>query len=451
MDPRFFESYFQEQKFDLVEVAAEIEKAPTDVPTYQNLFTEDLPAFTARLNGVREELREPHNKGKLNLIVIGCGGTFQSAETDHGYAPSGSLKESFDALNLPKDEAVNLTLIDLMNLDSSQMNVDHWRFLAKSIIALEKEAGDLYDGIIVTHGTDTMSKGASYLSFMLQGFPKSIIFTGSQVPARKEGTDAKDQMERAIITAKLAANPNRKIAEVMVACGLKIARGTWSAKQGDMTTNAFAPWNQPNQAYDANDWERAAADGTLDRLAPALLDFSVGKSIGSLEFAGHARDIEHKGQYRPFTEITKPADIVAIQLSDMGPRALARYIQCADVSVLTQLGSATADDRLVQVALAAANRGKAIIFKAPFADSTVQSGTYAAGAAVSEEIPYVKRPLPIINTSPDALSAKANFLLHSEGIMQNGREVPGLGIAFLSDDLRRYYDAMATNIVGELV
>jgi hypothetical protein len=438
--------------FDLVEFADNIEHRPYEDPTsYYNLKFEQLPLFQKRLSGIREELRQPHEDGMVNLVVIGTGGTFQSKETIGGVAPEGTLEESFTALNLPKDESVNLTLIDLMNLDSSQMDVEHWRFLAESIVSLEREASDLYDGIIVTHGTDTMAKGASYLSFMLQGFPKSIVFTGSQHPARQKGTDAKDQMERAIITSKLAADPNRKIAEVMVACGLKITRGTWATKQGDMTTNAFAPWNQPNQDYDATEWAKAAAKGHLDRLAPALLDFGTGKNTGSLEFAGHARDIQNKGQYRPFTEVTKPADIIPVQLSDVSPSTLAKFIVNMNASVLTQLGSATADNRLVDVALAAANHGKAIVFEAPFADSKLQAGTYAAGARVTEKVPLIGRRLPIINTSPDAFSAKINFLLHSEGIAPNATEVKGLGTTYSSDDLRRFYDAMETNIVGELV
>jgi len=436
--------------FNLVEFADSVELQRA-TPSYDQLVLDSLPGYMGKLSGIRDRLYEGRQANKLNLIILGTGGTFQSAETDHGYAPQGGLKESFDALNLPKDEKVNLELIDLMNLDSSQMNVDHWRFLAEAVMTLEDEAGDLYDGIIVTHGTDTMTRGAAYLSFMLQGFPKSIIFTGSQFPARQTGTDAKDQMERAIVTAKLAANPNRKIAEVMVACGLRISRGVWGIKKGDKTTNAFEPWNQPNQAFDATEWAKAAADGTLDRLAPALLDFGTGKNTGSLEFAGHARDVNHKGHYTPFTEITKPADIIPARMTDISARGLANFIIGRKATVLTQLGSATADDTLVEVALAAANHGKAIVFEAPFADSSVQAGTYAAGSGVTRVLEYIKRPIPIINTSPDAFAAKMNFLLHAHGLSEKELAVSGLGTTYSSNDLRGFYDAMETNIVGELI
>ncbi len=137
------------------------------------------------------------------------------------------------------------------------MTVDHWRFLAEMIIELENSASDAYDAIIVTHGTDTMARGASYLSFMLKGFPKSIIFTGSQEPARMTGSDAKDQMERAILTAKIATDTNRMIAEVMVCNGLRVSRGTWAAKLSDYSANVHGPWNQPSGQFDATDWHKA--------------------------------------------------------------------------------------------------------------------------------------------------------------------------------------------------
>ncbi|MFO0971259.1 MAG: asparaginase domain-containing protein [Candidatus Saccharimonadales bacterium] len=442
----------QTPDFSLVSFAEAIERSDnTPVPGYEDLMIDSQPQFLKRLSGLRERLRAAKESGKLNLIILGTGGTFQSAETDHGYAPEGSLEESFKALNLPKDESVNLELIDLMNLDSSQMTVDHWRFLAESIVSIEEEAGDLYDGIIVTHGTDTMTRGASYLSFMLQGFPKSVIFTGSQYPARQTGTDAKDQMERSITTAKLAANPNKRIAEVMVSCGLRISRGTWATKMGDKTTNAFGPWNQPNQDFDATEWGKAAANGTLDRLAPALLDFGTGKNTGSLEFAEHARSVDDKIPYRPFTVVTHAADIIPARLTDLSPRGLAEFMVGRTATVLTQLGSATADDRLVEVALAAGNHGKAVILEAPFADSTVAAGTYAAGARITEVLPFIKRRLPTINTSPDALAAKINFLIHAEKVEPSEVAIDGLGVVFASNDLRRLYDAMETNLVGELV
>jgi hypothetical protein len=439
---------------------AEGMKPSKDVPNYNDLMKKMAPDFRKFSSGFRERVRAAKKKKaraqEVNendikvFVVIGTGGTFQSDETDEGRAPTGTLKDSFDALGLPEDPSVHLELCDLMKLDSSQMTVEQWRFLAEMITHLEKEASDMFDAIIITHGTDTMAKGASYLSLMLKGFPKSIIFTGSQEPARKTGSDAKDQMERSITTAKLASNRMRRITEVMVSCGLRVSRGTWAEKLGDQTVNAFGPWNQPNQDYDLTDWEKAARDGTLHRLAPALLDFGTGKSKGSLQFASHAIDFEHKGAFEPYTEILEPADLFPATLSDKSVRAIANHIIAQRVAVLTQLGSATADDRLVEVALEAARHGKIILFEAPFHDSTVEPGTYKAGSKVKELLPNIQRRLPILNTSPATFEAKSNYLIHRLGMIQKGK-TDGLGITYEDEDLRRFYDQMEQNLVRELV
>ena len=414
-----------------------------------------LPTFLEFLSEIREKIKAGRidsetKKVKQVFVVMGTGGTFQSKKGPRGYEPTGTLQESFGALQLPKDDTIFLALCNLMNLDSSQMTVQQWSFLAEMIVLLEEKAGDLYDGIIVTHGTDTMARGASYVSFMLPGFPKSIIFTGSQHPALEPGSDAKDQMAHAIDASKIAAGVNRRICEVMTACGVRVARATWSAKRGDKTTNTFGCWNQPDQNFDATDWAQALRNGTLDRLAPALLDFGNGKTLGDLQFADHAIAYEKKGVYRPFTKVFEPASLFPAKLTDKSEEVFTRFLIDQRVAMLIQLGSATADDALIHLAMEAADHGKTVIIEAPFYDSSVEPGTYAAGAEVGRTLEYIQRPLPILNTSPDAFEAKVAVTLARQGI-QPMATTKGLGTIYSPNDLRRFYDEMETNIVGELV
>lgn len=435
--------------FDLREFAAQVPSS-ADVPHYKRLCATSAPRFHAFIDGLRERALKEKEQNKDVFVVLGTGGTFQSRKTPEGYAPIGTLRESFDALRLAEDPSTHLELCDLMNVDSSQMTVVQWRFLAEMIIELEQKASDAYDGIIVTHGTDTMAKGAAYLSFMLKGFPKSIIFTGSQNAAVEEHSDARDHMERSIMTAKIACKSNRRIAEVMVCCGERVSRGVWATKLGDKTINAFGSWNQPYQDFDATDWDRAARDGTLHRAAPALLDFSTGKGRGTLEFSTHAIDYGKKGAFEPFTRIDKPADLFPTTLTDKSTEALARHIIQQRVAILTQLGSATADNRLVEVALEAGRQGKIVLFEAPFHDSTVEVGTYKAGSRAATPLENIQRSLPILNTSPAAFEAKTNFLLHKLHIKPVDETV-GLGTRYSNDDIRCFYDHMEQSLVGELV
>ncbi len=449
--------------FDIGDYAAEVKPR---IATYEELMRDKAPEFKRLVAGLPERVRQAKElraekvvgaeaKARvLNdlkvLVVIGTGGTFQSEPTPRGYEPTGTLKESFDALGLPEDPAVHLELMDLMNLDSSQLTIDQWRFLAEMIQHLEDEVSNSYDELIITHGTDTMANAAAYLSLMLKGFPKSIIITGSQEAARKKDTDAKDQMDRTITAAKIAHGTSRRICETLVCCGLRVTRGTWATKQGDTTVDVFGPWNQPQQGFDATDWNRAAANGTLHRIAPALMDFGIGKSRGSMEYAGHAIDYDHKGPYEPFTGIKDQAGIIPVTLTDIPNADFARHIKGQRVNMWTQLGSATAKDELIDIGLQAVEHGKIGFFEAAFHDSETKVGKYSAGAEAARELPNLQRPLPVVNTSPITIRAKANYLLNRLGIEPAG-ETPGLGVYYSDSDLRKFLDHIEQNMVGELV
>lgn len=58
-----------------------------------------------------------------------------------------------------------------------------------------------YDGIVVTHGTDTMAYTASILSFMLHNIPIPIVLTGSQLPILHPLTDGVENLRCAFAMA----------------------------------------------------------------------------------------------------------------------------------------------------------------------------------------------------------------------------------------------------------
>ena len=436
--------------FDLINYAEEA-TIKRNTPSYEELSKEANPRFDKFIARLRDQQQIPETPpDKFNIIVLGTGGTFQSAETDHGIAPEGTLRESFDALNFPEKTKHNYELFDLMNIDSSQAMIDHWRFLAEKIDQLYREVLNKFDFIIITHGTDTMSKAAAYLSFMLMGYPKPIIFTGSQIPARMRNTDAGDQMRRATRTGEIACSTNNRVTEVLVSCGSKTTRGTWATKQGDSTPNAFGPWNSLHQEWDSTDWVRAAQKGTLYQLAPHHLNFGGDKLESELKMPDHAITFERKPPYQPFFEITTQADLYPVLLTDKSPRSFAQHLINQRVAILTQLGSATADDVLLNIAMQAALHNKAIVFEAPFADSTIQAGHYAASMAVLEHLPNLQGQAPILNTSPSAFEAKINYLLHKLDMAPQG-QTKGLREYFSSEQLRAFNDHLKTNMVGELV
>lgn len=85
----------------------------------------------------------------------------------------------------------------IMSIDSTNMQPEDWSKIARAVF----EGLSRFDGIVITHGTNTMAYTASALSFMIKNPGKPIVITGSQIPIDDEGTDARRNLIDAFITA----------------------------------------------------------------------------------------------------------------------------------------------------------------------------------------------------------------------------------------------------------
>jgi glutamyl-tRNA(Gln) amidotransferase subunit D len=84
----------------------------------------------------------------------------------------------------------------LFNEYSENMNPHHWSALADRIsYAIKNEQ---YDGIIISHGTDTMHYTSSALSFALQNIPIPVVLVGSQRSSDRPSSDAFSNLVGAI-------------------------------------------------------------------------------------------------------------------------------------------------------------------------------------------------------------------------------------------------------------
>jgi len=89
---------------------------------------------------------------------------------------------------------------ELYQLDSANAQPHHWQTLASTIKEVSEEIHDL-TGIVITHGTDTMTYSAAAVSFMVQDFGKPIVFTGAQIPASVPWSDGPRNLLDAIRVA----------------------------------------------------------------------------------------------------------------------------------------------------------------------------------------------------------------------------------------------------------
>ena len=167
------------------------------------------------------------------VLVIGLGGTFAMEPDKEGVLrPSKNMEQILEIVPLRK--WANVSLLQIENLDSTNVNPNHW---TKLILKIQENHGS-YDAIIIIHGTDTMSYTAGAVSIALgRGLKIPVIFTGSQLPLISFGTDARANLERAMQTAIKASD--EKIAEVMIVFDAKILRANRAIKTSEAKFFAF--------------------------------------------------------------------------------------------------------------------------------------------------------------------------------------------------------------------
>ena len=125
----------------------------------------------------------------MRFCVISTGGTIASSPGDEGLTPTMRGEQLLSHIpDLQRSGSVSV--VDLLSKDSSNMHPDDWARIARCVL----ERRDKADGFLILHGTDTMAYTASALSYMLLGFDRPVVLTGSMHPIDVPGTDAIDNV-----------------------------------------------------------------------------------------------------------------------------------------------------------------------------------------------------------------------------------------------------------------
>lgn len=166
------------------------------------------------------------------VLLLSTGGTIASRPGKDGLEPGLTGEELLAGLgDLEGKFAIQVRQI--MNLDSSNIQAEEWQMMARSV---HEALGD-YDGIVITHGTDTMAYTASMLSFMLPGLGKPVVLTGSQIPMENMLSDARNNLFCALAAVEAG------ICGVSVAFNRHIIRGCRAVKVRTMGFDAFESVN----------------------------------------------------------------------------------------------------------------------------------------------------------------------------------------------------------------
>ena len=132
---------------------------------------------------------------KKKILLLTTGGTIASLPGGEGLEPQRSdvMERELTQLRTYYD----ITVKDVMCLDSSNIQPQQWQTIAESVF----EYKEGFDGIVISHGTDTMAYSASAVTFMLPGIDIPVVFTGSQLPLADMLSDGPDNLRTAFAMA----------------------------------------------------------------------------------------------------------------------------------------------------------------------------------------------------------------------------------------------------------
>ena len=171
------------------------------------------------------------------ILILATGGTIASDVTENGLAPELTAADIVNG-SLHTLPSCHIDCRDILALDSSNIQPEEWQIIAREVAAEWPN----YDGIVVTHGTDTMAYTASALSYMLRNIPIPVVFTGSQLPFVHPLTDATDNIRCAVAMA-MSGKPG-----VFLAFDRKVMLGCRGVKVRTSGFNAFESINYPEIA-----------------------------------------------------------------------------------------------------------------------------------------------------------------------------------------------------------
>ena len=205
--------------------------------------------------------------GKKKILLLTTGGTIASRPGGEGLEPHRSdvMERELEQLRTYYD----ITVRDIMCLDSSNIRPEEWQIIACNIF----EYRESFDGVVVSHGTDTMAYTASAVTFMLPNIDRPVVFTGSQLPLADMLSDGPDNLRTAFAMAA-SGNPG-----VFLAFDRKVMLGCRAVK---VRASGFSAFESVNARYAAQVSNRGlVVDPRVLPVAkgPAQLKCDISKNV----------------------------------------------------------------------------------------------------------------------------------------------------------------------------
>ncbi len=286
-----------------------------------------------------------------NIVILATGGTIAGAAatgTQAGYT-SGAV--TIDAMLAAVPGIQNLANIkgeQISNVGSQDMDFDILLTVAKRCNALL--AGNSVDGIVITHGTDTMEESAFFLNLVVKS-DKPVVLVGSMRPSSAVSADGPLNLYDAVA---VAADPNAKGRGVLVVMNDSI-HGAHSLTK--TSTTAVQTFMSPvrgivgvstygkNDFYNSPGWKHTTASEfditnvtklprvdilyAYEDMSPDLIDASVANGAKGIVIAGVGNGNMNKATLEAAARAVKKG-VVVVRSSRVATGTVGRNVEVND-------------------------------------------------------------------------------------------------------------------------
>ncbi len=174
---------------------------------------------------------------KANIVIIGTGGTIAGA------GASATNTAAYQSAVVPVDKIIasvpeiskvaNVKGEQIFQIGSESFNNERLLKLGKRVSELLKQPD--VDGIVITHGTDTIEETAYFLNLTLKS-DKPVVVVGSMRPGTALGADGALNLYDAVL---VASNPDSRGKGTLVVLNDEIHTGRDVTKSNTFKTETF--------------------------------------------------------------------------------------------------------------------------------------------------------------------------------------------------------------------
>jgi len=288
---------------------------------------------------------------KANVVILATGGTIAGAAASGTQAAYTSGAVTIDAMIAAVPGMTNMANIkgeQISNVGSQDISFEIMLKLAKRINELQKVAD--VDGIVVTHGTDTMEETAFFLNLVVKG-DKPVVMVGSMRPSTAVSADGPLNLYNAV---GVASDPNAR------GRGVLVVMNDWIHAAHSLTktsTTAIQTFMSPlrgvvgvatygkNDFYNTPTWKHTSASefdvtnvNKLPRvdiifacadMPPDLIDASVANGAKGIVIAGVGNGNMNKASLEAAARAAKKG-VVVVRSTRVATGSVGRNVEVND-------------------------------------------------------------------------------------------------------------------------